>query len=175
MLFFHQKTASAFVFYLSALNLCRPFSRWDSLACRSLSVFLSVSCSIFQICGHDNLSKLNTLENTDTETISPFRFRLYWLFWFSLLYKMLVAMRIPAKITSSCIWVAIPVDWVVLHWYDCGADGRSLGRAVVYGHVINKFFWMGRLLHFLTHGAPLALFARQSSAIVPPPSLVKVQ
>ena len=38
---------------------------------------LSFSCSIFQICGHDNLSKLNTLDNTDTETISAFRFRLY--------------------------------------------------------------------------------------------------
>ena len=31
-----------------------------------------------------------------------------------------------------CIWVAIPVDWVILHWYACGADGRA------YGHVINK-------------------------------------
>ena len=39
-------------------------------------------------------------------------------------------MRFPAKITSSCIWVAIPVDWVISHWYACGADGRSLGRAV---------------------------------------------
>ena len=73
-------------------------------------------------------------------------------------------MRFPAKITSSCIWVAIPVDWVILHWYTCGADGRSLGRAV-YGHVITKFSRMGRLLHFLTHGAPLARFARESSAI----------
>ena len=45
----------------------------------------------------------------------------------SLLYKTPVAMRFPAKITSSCIWVAIPVDWVILHWYACGADGRSLG------------------------------------------------
>ena len=39
-------------------------------------------------------------------------------------------MRFPAKITSSCIWVAIPVDWVISYWYACGADGRSLGRAV---------------------------------------------
>ena len=48
----------------------------------------------------------------------------------SLLYKTLVAMRFPAKITSSCIWVAIPVDWVILHWYAFGADGRSLGLSV---------------------------------------------
>ena len=63
-----------------ALDLCSPFSRWVSLACRFFSFSLSFSCSIFQICGHDNLSKLNTLDNTDTETISAFRFRLYWLF-----------------------------------------------------------------------------------------------
>ena len=59
----------------SALALCRSFSRWASLACRPLYFF-----SIFQICGHDNWSKLNTLDNKDTETISAFRFRLYWLF-----------------------------------------------------------------------------------------------
>ena len=35
----------------------------------------------------------------------------------------------------------------------------------MYGHVIAKFSRMGRLLHFLTHGAPLARFARESSAI----------
>ena len=46
----------------------------------TFSFSLSFSCSIFQICGRDNLSKLNTLDNTDTEKISAFLFRLYWLF-----------------------------------------------------------------------------------------------
>ena len=46
----------------------------------TFSFSLSFSCSIFQICGHDNLSKLNTIDKTDTEKISAFRFRLYWLF-----------------------------------------------------------------------------------------------
>ena len=55
-------------------------------------------------------------------------------------------MRFPAKIISSCIWVAIPVDWVILHWYACGADGRSGGRSV-YGHVITKFSGMGRFTY----------------------------
>ena len=41
-----------------------------------------------------------------------------------------------------------------------GADGLS-----VYGPVITKFSRMGRLRHFLTHGAPLARFARECSAI----------
>ena len=36
------------------IDLCHLFSRWASLACRLLSLFLSFTCSIFQICGHDN-------------------------------------------------------------------------------------------------------------------------
>ena len=42
-------------------------------------------------------------------------------------------------------------------------DGLSGGRSV-YGHVITKFSRMGGLPNFLTHGAPPALFARESSA-----------
>ena len=30
-----------------------------------------------------------------------------------------------------CIWVAIPVDRVILYWCACGADGRSVGRCMV--------------------------------------------
>ena len=41
-------------------------------------------------------------------------------------------MRFPAKITSSCIWVAIPISWVILHWYAWGADGPSVGRTVTW-------------------------------------------
>ena len=36
----------------------------------------------------------------------------------------------------------------------------------VYGHVITNFCRMDRLLYFLTHGAPLARFARESFAII---------
>ena len=43
-------------------------------------------------------------------------------------------------------------------------DGLSGGRAV-YGHVITIFSRMGRLLLFLTRGAPLARLARESSAL----------
>ena len=48
----------------------------------------------------------------------------------------------------------MPVDWVILHWYTCGADGRSGDRSV-YGHVITKFSRISSLAHFLTHSAPL--------------------
>ena len=39
---------------------------------------------------------------------------------------------LPNK-TFSCIWVARPVDGVILHWYACGADtvGWSVGRCTV--------------------------------------------
>ena len=58
-----------------------PFFSWSFAGLPpTFSFSLSFSCSILQICGHDNLSKLNTLDNTDTETIFSFRFRLYWLF-----------------------------------------------------------------------------------------------
>ena len=42
--------------------------------------------------------------------------------------------------TWSCIWVTIPVDWVILHGYACGADGRSLALSLgVRSHVYQIF------------------------------------
>ena len=63
------------------LALCRSFTRWGSLACHLLSLFLCISISLYSkfVDMKTNL-KLNTLDNTDTETFSAFRFRLYWLF-----------------------------------------------------------------------------------------------
>ena len=59
-------------------------------------------------------------------------------------------MWFPAKITSSCIWVAIPVDWFILHCYACGAGGRrSVGRMARY-HI---FLGMG--LQSRARGAPV--------------------
>ena len=62
------------------------------------------------------------------------------------------AIFFPNK-TLSYIWVTIPVDWIILHWYSCGADGRSGGRCTVTW--LPNFFRMGSLPHFFTHGAPL--------------------
>ena len=66
------------LFFISRFKSLSPFF---SLSFAELpltfSFSLSFSCSIFQICGDDNLSKLITLDNTDTETISAFRFRVY--------------------------------------------------------------------------------------------------
>ena len=69
---FQQKMSSLFF-----ISRSRSLSLYFSLSFAGLpptfSFSLSFSCSIFQICGHDSYSELNTLENTDTETISPFR------------------------------------------------------------------------------------------------------
>ena len=59
----------------------------------------------------------------DTKTISAFVF-------IDSLVVTRVAVRFPAKLTSSCIWVAIPVNWVILHWYVCGADRRTVAPSL---------------------------------------------
>ena len=115
----------------------------------TFSSSLSFSCSIFQICRHDNLSKLNTLDNTETEKISAFRFRLNWLFCCLCFTRRRWLCDFPGKITSSCISVAIPVDWVILHWYACGADRWSLGRAVGRCTVTWLPTFLGRVDHFI--------------------------
>ena len=43
----------------------------------------------------------------------------------------------PPKKTSSCTWVAIPVDWVILHWYACGVDGRAGVRSRDYPNFLD--------------------------------------
>ena len=69
----------------------------------------------------------------------------------SLLHKTRAAMRFPSKITSNCIWVAIPVGWVSLHWYACGADGRSVGRTVT---------WLSKFLEWVDHQIFLPMVLR---------------
>ena len=70
-------------------------------------------------------------------------------------------MRFPAKITSSCIGL----PYLLIELFYIGIPVARMDGFSVYGHVITKFSRMGRLLHFLTHGAPLAHFASESSAI----------
>ena len=79
-------------------------------------------------------------------------------------------MRFPAKKPP----VAFGLPNLLIELFYIGmpvvrTDGLSGGRAVgrsVYGHVIIKISQMGRLLHFLTQGAPLDRFAREGCAII---------
>ena len=71
---------------------------------------------------------------------------------------------LPNK-TLSCIWVAIPADWVILHWYACGADGRSLAWRMVMWlpnflgcvdyHISLAMGLRPRAVRSATRGAPL--------------------
>ena len=62
------------LFFISRSRFLSPFFSLSSGLPNTFFFSLSFSCSIFQICGHDNYSKLNTWENTDTETYCRFPF-----------------------------------------------------------------------------------------------------
>ena len=55
-------------------------------------------------------------------------------------------------ISFRCIWVAIPVDRIILHWYACGADGRSGGRCTVT--------WLPNFLGWVVHHISLPMVLR---------------
>ena len=156
MLFFQQKYVS-FVFYLSLSPFFSFELRWPAA---HFLISLSFTCSIFQICGQDNLSKLNTLDNTDTESISAFRFRLYWLFCCLCFTRRRWLCDFPPKYPR----VAFGLPYLLIELFYIAMPVVRTDGLSVYGHVITKFSRMGTLLHFLTHGAPLARFARESSA-----------
>ena len=146
----------------SLFFISRSFSRWASLACHLLSRFLCLSLSLYSKFVNMTINLSLILKTTRIQKQFPLS---VFVFIDSLVVSALQEVggyAISAKITSSCIWVAIPVYWVILHWYACGADGRSFSR--VYSHEITKHlsdgWWapgwvMGRLPHFLRYGATL--------------------
>ena len=121
---------------------------------------LSFSCSIFLICAHDNLSKLKTLDNTDTESSSAFRFRLYWLFCCFCFTRRRWLCDFPPKYPR----VAFGLPYLLIELFYIAMPVVRTDGLSVYCRVITKFSRMVTLLHFLTHGAPLARFARESSS-----------
>ena len=103
-------TKKCLLLFLSlAQDLCRPFSRRASLACR-FPLFLCLSlalCSKF-VDMTINLSLI--LWTTRIQKRFPLS---VFVFTDSLVVSALqdaVAMRFPSKINLSCIWVATPVD-----------------------------------------------------------------
>ena len=103
-----------------ALALFHSFSHWASLACRQnvLSLFLSFCFSVFQIVDMTINLSLILLDNTDT----------------------VVSASWDTDVISR---QNNPVDWVILHWYACGADRRTCG------YVIIRISRRGKLPHFL--------------------------
>ena len=149
---------------MSPLSFISPsscLSLFFSLSFAGLSPTFSFSLLLpfcaFQICGHDNKSKLNTLDNADTETISAFRYRLYRLF--SLPHNTLVAMWLPAKITSSC-HTCMSIELFYIGMPVVRTDWR------VFGHLTTKIYRMHRLPNNITLGTPLRPpRARESCAL----------
>ena len=134
------------------------FFQHENFSPPTFSFSLSFSSCIFQICGHDN---------TDTETISAFRFRLDWLVSCLCFTRHGWLWDFPSKITSSCIWVAIPVNWVIyIGMPVVRTDARSSGRAGVKGHKITKISGMGRWPDFLTVMLLCARFALLRAPLV---------
>ena len=104
------------------------------------SLPMSFSCSIFQICGHDNSSKLKTLDNTDSKKISAFRFRLF-----------IDSLDVSA-LQDAGGYAISRQNYLELHLgchtcrlsnfqigYACGADGRAGGLAGVRSRDYQNF------------------------------------
>ena len=54
------------------------------------------------------------------------------------------------------LWVAMPVDWVMLHWYACSADGRSVVRSLARCTVT----WLPNFLGWVDYHISLAMGLR---------------
>ena len=89
-------------FFLSlALDLCRPFYRQASLACRLLCPFLCLSLALYSRFVGMTINLSLILQTARIQKQFPLS---VFVFIYSLVVQR-VAMRFPAKITSSCIWV----------------------------------------------------------------------
>ena len=66
-------------------------------------------------------------------------------------------MWFPYKITSSCIWVAIPVDW-----YACDADGRTVTWLPKFLGWVDYHIFLGKGLRSRARGSPLWFYLRET-------------
>ena len=160
MLFFQQKKCLLRFFSL-ALDLCRlEFRvelRWPAAW---LSLFLCLSPALYSkfVDILDNESKLNTLENTDTETISASIF----VFVDSVSALQDAGSYAISRQNNLDLHLGCHTCWLSYFTLVCLWCGRTAARAVVVRSRDYQIFSDG-LPRFLTHGAPLA---RESSAII---------
>ena len=105
-------TKKCFLFFISLaldLQLCRPFSRWASLACSLLSLFLCLSPALYSKFANMTINLNSYFRQHAYRNNFRFPFSSLLTLQLSLLYKTPAAMRFLAKITSSYFWSAIPV------------------------------------------------------------------
>ena len=158
------------VFMFAFIFHCRSFSLWWPLAFSLSHSRFECSCFssykirplFFSITRSNSFSvihvSVNIKNNAEKDTT-------LLLFKFSFLLSGQLYDFFPNK-TLSCISVAIPVDWIILHRYTCGADGLSGGRLVGRCTVMWLPNFLGWVVYhtFLPTVLRRARFAHESSA-----------
>ena len=141
-----------------------------SLSFTSLSPTFSFSLafSIFQICEHENKSKLNTLDNTDIETIFAFLF----VFIDSLIVSASQDAGGHAIFRHKNPRVTFGLSYLLIESFYIGMSVVRTDVRLRDYKSQPKFLGYIRQANLLTHGAPLrALRARKSSGNMETPLL----
>ena len=134
------------VFMFAFLFHCCSFSPCWLLAFLIFSVPLWISMfffprnssPLFSITRSSSFLLVSTSKMTSKKT---------WLLFFSFQKPGQPCDFLPNK-TFSCIWVARPVDGVILHWYACGADRQSGGQSVGVRSCDYQIFLDGKITTF---------------------------
>ena len=148
----------AFIFHCCSFSPCWPlaFLIFSPPLWISMFLFLRNSSPLFAITRSSSCSvihvSVNIKDNTERDTTLLF-------FLCECPGGHVVSFQI--KLTLSCIWVAIPVDWVILHWYVCGAEGRSLARSLARCTVT----WLPNFLGWVDYHISLAMGLRPRAAL----------
>ena len=119
VLFLQQKMPPLFFLFRSS-----SFSRWASLACRRLTFSFSLPFS-FSTLWRWQLIQTLYFRQQDTETISAFRFRLYWLFSCLCFTRRRRPCAFPPKQPDSChrlTWGATSYPDISLSMVPCGSS-----------------------------------------------------
>ena len=147
-----------FYFSLPLIFTCWPlaFLIFSPPPWISMFLFLRKSSPLFAITRSSSCSvihvSLNIKDNTERDTT---------LLFFLCEFPGGHVVSFQIKLTLSCIWVAIPVDWVTLHWYVCGAEGRSLARSLARCTVT----WLPNFLGWVDYLISLAMGLRPRAAL----------
>ena len=144
-------------FFISRSRSLSPFSRWASVACHLLSLLLCLSLALYSKYV-DMTINLRRLIHETTRIQKQFPLSVF-VFIDSLVVSTLqdaggyaISLQNNLQLHLGC-----HTYWLSYFTLVCLWCGRTVGRAGrwTYSHVITKVSRMSRLLHFLTHGAPL--------------------
>ena len=147
-----------FYFSLPLIFTCWPlaFLIFSPPLWISMFLFLRKSSPLFAITRSSSCSvihvSVNIKDNTERDTT---------LLFFLCEFPSGHVFSFQIKLTLSYIWVAIPVDWVTLHWYVCGAEGRSLARSLARCTVT----WLPNFLGWVDYHISLAIGLRPRAAL----------